>query len=200
MNTSINSVSFVITAIYTITFGNSVIQILEFNDVERIIALRQGTSLPIVLCSLICMTMTLRFFFGNNNYVDKIFSTPTPSIHRLYHFAIIAIQSLILLGSSYVIRNPVNFVIWICVLFVVELIWYLGCYLFIRGAISETDGKLNRLLALNEIANLGMVLGVVIPLFIFGLTNNYLIYLVTLIFIINSSIDIKVNLDNYMGD
>jgi hypothetical protein len=84
VNTSATSFAFVITAIYTYTFGNAIYQLLEFNEKTITIDMRGGTHLGIVACALMCMCMALRFFFGNNNYVDELYAKQQSAAARLY--------------------------------------------------------------------------------------------------------------------
>jgi hypothetical protein len=199
MSTSVNSISFVITAIYTGTFANSVYQLLQFNDKVADIQFRSDIDLPRLLCALICMVMTIRFFFGNNNYVDSIFATPQSATRRLYHFATIVGQSLILLGCSYLIRNPAKFDMWIAILFATEIAWYAGCLVFLRDAISDEIGRLLRPLAFNELANVLMALGAFLSTKVAFHDPNSATYGVAALFAMNRAIDLGVNLKAYMG-
>jgi len=145
------------------------------------------------------MIMALRFFFGNNNYIAGIFSKPSSTISRLYHFTVISGQSLILLGSSFLIRNPHKFALWIAGLFLSEVLWYIGCMIFFKEAISNEAGQLDRLLRVNEAANLAMTLAAGIAGSIKPLSPGTAIYIVTAVFICNSVVDLRVNLKKYMG-
>lgn len=199
MNTSVSSISFVITAIYTYTFGNSVYQIVGFNEKAQDIEMRAGTDSVIIICALICMIMALRFFFGNNNYVDEMFSKPSSAVSRLYHFAVVSGESLILLGSSFLVRNPHKFLLWIGILFIVEDVWYIGCLICFRGAVSGDDGTLNKPLLANELANLIMVLGAIAGYTVTSLSQQAIVYIVAALFVVNTAVDLKVNLKGYMG-
>jgi hypothetical protein len=199
MKTSVNSISFVITAIYTGTFASAVYQILAFDEKTISLGLRSGVDVPILLCASICMIMTLRFFFGNNNYVDEIFAKRQSALSRLYHFFVIVVESLILLGSSYLVRNPLEFITWISVLFAVEISWYVGCLSFFRHAISNGVGQLNRPLALNELANVVMASGALVARRTLYQNSDLAIYIVAILFAANTAVDLKVNLKSYMG-
>jgi hypothetical protein len=118
---------------------------------------------------------------------------------RLYHFAVIAIQSLVLLGSSYLIRNPHRFVVWLIALFALEVLWYVGCRFFIRSAVSDESGNVNRMLLRNEYANLGLVVASTISLVTLPDHSDLLAIAVGLFFAVNTAIDLQVNLASYMG-
>lgn len=199
MNTSASSISFVITAIYTYTFANAVSRVMEFNDRSVTIGFRDDTSLVSFLCVFICLTMALRFFFGNNNYVDKLYREQHSAVERMYHLVVIVIQSLILLGSSYLIRNPALFFTWIAALFLVELIWYTVCALFLRHAIHGQDGKFDRQLAANEGVNLLMVIGAGFTAWQWTTLQVEAAFIAGAAFGINTVVDGWVNFTSYMG-
>lgn len=145
--------------------------------------------------------MALRFFFGNNYYVDQLYREPHKAGERLYHLFVIVLQSLILLGSSYLIRNPTVFFLWIAVLFIVEVLWYAGCAIFFRHAIEQKDGALNRSLANNEVANLAMACGAVAAAGLWKAQSEEAAFFVAgLVFGVNTFVDAVVNLKNYMGE
>lgn len=200
MTAATTSIGFVITAIYTGTFANAVYQVLEFNETAITIQLRTTVTVSVLLCSAMCMIMAMRFFFGNNNFIEDLFTKPRSVGERVYHFLITTIQSLILLGSSYLIRNPPEFIKWLVLLFAVEVAWYVGCLVFARTSVRGKDGRLNLPLLANEIANLSMATGATIVLLSLGKYPNVSAYVVSALFVANTAVDLKVNLRAYMGD
>jgi hypothetical protein len=200
MNTSVSSISFVITAIYTGTFANALYQVLEFDEKAVHIQFRSEITTSALICVAICMIMALRFFFGNNNFIEGLFARKISSVRRLYHFSVTSIQSLILLGSSYLIRNTITFTKWLIVLFAFEVIWYVGCLLWDRAAISKPTGKLDMPLLKNEVANVMMAGGGCIALIAATGHPKVLISIVAILFGVNTVIDLRVNLKSYMGE
>lgn len=199
MNTSSTSFSFVITAIYTYTFANVIMRVLRFDEVYSSIALQDGINGYVVVSAAMCMIMTLRFFFGNNNYVDELYAKTTSAKSRLFHLATIVVQSLVLLASSFLIRNQADFFGWLSLLFLVELLWYLISFAFTRPSVSSESRRLNSSLLWNEIANLMMFAAALggaclAPNHPFAAT-----LLVAVVFSANTLIDARVNLDSYMG-
>jgi hypothetical protein len=199
VSTSVSSISFVITAIYTYTFANALLQILEFNAKAQNIQFRAGTNVETIVYALICMVMALRFFFGNNTYIDNIFSSPSSAVSRLYHFTVISLQSLILLGSSFLVVNPPKFALWIAALFFSELFWYLGCMLFLRKAILDDQGRLDKRLAKNEIANFVMAGAALAAFIITRVPQQALVYILAFVFVVNTIVDLQINMRKYMG-
>lgn len=167
-----------------------------FNEHTQDIQFRPGTNVVTVMCTLICVIMALRFFFGNNAYIEDVFSKPGSAISRLYHFTVVSIQSLILLGSSFLVKNPEKFILWLGILFFVEVLWYIGCLIFLRGAISNEARRLDRSLAVNELANLIMA---VVAVSVRHLPPETAVYISTAIFMGNTAVDLKINLKKYMG-
>lgn len=199
MGSAVTSISFVITAIYTGTFANAVYQLVTFDEAAVQLRFRDSLTLGNYLCALICMVMALRFFFGNNNYIDDLFTAKRTAGVRLYHFSVIAIQSLVLLGSSYLIRNPQVFSTWLIILFAIEVGWYIGCWAFVPEAVQERSGAVNRELLKNEFANGGLVLGALLVNWnLWGSPDSIAIAL-ALLFAINTTVDLHVNLRSYMG-
>lgn len=199
MNTSASSISFVITAIYTYTFANAVFRVLEFNEALAEIQVRAGTTWSFSMCMAVCLTMALRFFFGNNNYVDRLYVQTIAPGKRLYHLTVIVVQSLILLGSSYLIRNPARFFAWVAALFAVEVLWYVLSALFVRDAVTKTDGTVDKPLAVNEAANLAMALGAFTAAGLWSSNPRTAITVAATAFALNTIIDFRVNFRAYMG-
>ena len=194
------SINFVITLIYTVTFGNAVYQIVEYQETPAVLRMRPDITAGALVCAGMCMIMALRFFFGNNRFMEDIFANPHPAGQRLYHFLVTSLQSLVLLGSSYLIRNPPRFIRWLVLLFSVEVLWYLGCLLFIKSAVRDKQGAIASHLFVNEMANIVMAGGASMFLLAQGLPPNWLSFLVGFIFLGNTAIDLWANLSSYMGD
>lgn len=144
------------------------------------------------------MIMALRYFFGNNNFMDYVFSSSEGPLRRLYHFLVTVLQSLILLGSSYLVTNPYEFIRWLTVLFCVEIVWYGGCLLFSRSSISD-DFELDRKLMQNELANAGVAVTAVLGLVTLDSDPETLVWVVFAVFTLNTVVDLKHNLSSYMG-
>ena len=198
--TTTSSISFVITAIYTFTFGNAVYRVFDVDEVSSIIVFRDHITWVHMVFMVVCITMSLRFFFGNNSYVAHLFSISLSPWKRLFHLSIIIIQSLILLGSSHLIPNQTEFCRWIFWLFSIELVWYITCLLFLREATRDQEGKLNVSLLVNECANLVMAIMAVIATSLWLEYPTLMAVAFTAIFVLNTMIDLKVNLPAYMGE
>jgi len=195
--TSATSINFVITAIYTVTFANAIYQVIHVDN-GNAVEFRDGVSTTVLLCASMCMIMALRFFFGNNNFMDYVFSSSEGSLRRFYHFLVTVLQSLILLGSSYLVTNPYEFIRWLTVLFCVEIVWYGGCLLFSRSSISDEMG-LDRKLVKNELANGGVAVTSFLGLVTLESDPEALAWVVFAVFILNTAVDLKHNLSSYMG-
>ncbi len=79
-----SSLSFVITVIYTYTFGNAIYRVIEFDSATSTIQLVDGFTWVHGMEAVVCVTMALRFFFGNNSYIEHLFSSSIAPIYRLY--------------------------------------------------------------------------------------------------------------------
>lgn len=195
--TAASSINFVITAIYTVTFANAIYQVVHVDN-GTAVEFRGEVSTTVLLCTSMCMIMALRFFFGNNNFMDYVFSSPEGPVRRFYHFFVTVLQSLILLGSSYLVTNPYEFIRWLTVLFCVEIVWYGGCLLFSRSSISE-GVRIDRRLMQNELANTGVALTGFLGVVTLQSNPEALTWVVFVVFILNTAVDLKNNLGSYMG-
>lgn len=195
--TAASSINFVITAIYTVTFANAIYQVVHVEN-GAAVEFRDGVSTTVLLCTGMCMIMALRFFFGNNNFIDYVFSSSEGPLRRFYHFLVTVLQGLILLGSSYLVTNPTEFIRWLTVLFCVEVVWYGGCLLFSRSSISDGIG-LDRKLMQNELANAGVAVTAFLGLVTLESNPEALAWVVFAVFIVNTAVDLRHNLSSYMG-
>jgi hypothetical protein len=193
------SINFVITAVYTVTFANAIYQVAHIDKKYVVIGLRNGASTTSLLCAAMCMVMALRFFFGNNNFMEYVFSSPEGPLSRLYHFSVTAVQSLILLASSYLVTNPQEFLRWLAALFWLEVGWYFGCLALSRASITKPDQRLDRRLVVNEITNAGVGLVAIAALVTLNGHTAAMVWLVFAAFLLNTAVDMKHNLRGYMG-
>jgi hypothetical protein len=194
-----NSLAFVITAIYTFTFGNAGYRVLEFNESTIGIGFRQGITVENALYSLVCLTMALRFFFGNNSYVEHVFASPMGPRSRAYHVGIVILQSLVLMGSSHHVTSPVTFLTWMAILFSLEVLWYIGCVLFIRRAVQR-NGRLNMSLLAAEATNLALAAVATVAAVTSAERPATATFVFIIMFIVNTAVDLRVNFVAYMGE
>ena len=64
---SLTSSSFVINAMYTYTFGNTLFLMSVKEGTQSFAYKFVEISPPRILCGIMMLIMTLRYFFGNNN-------------------------------------------------------------------------------------------------------------------------------------
>ena len=194
-----NSVNFLISAIYTVSFGSAMLQIVHYDSDLVTIGFYQNISSAVIVCAAICVVLSLRFLFGNNNFMEQLFDSPSGTIVRLYHFVVTVGESLILLGSSFLVKKPYIFVKWIAVLFAIEVAWYIGCLLFVREATKTDAGRLDRRLLANEMANLALAVGFGGLLWTTVGHQQVLTWVACGLFVANTAVDFTNNMSKYMG-
>jgi hypothetical protein len=197
---SLNSISFVTSAVYTVTFANT-IYLMTVKDSSISFSLsNMSWSIDRVLCGIISLIMTLRFFFGNNQYISDVMSDKSklPWV-KFYHFIFIAVQSIILLICSYSIPNYISFINVITCLFSIEVIWYFLTMVVDKKGVLPDKKEDRKAFFYAEMTNLGFVVGVFLLSLFICKTNILWLWLVFLLFLINTIIDAKKNISVYMS-
>lgn len=199
---SISSISFVISAAYTFTFANAVFFMIAIDPTASFGAANIGYDYQRVICGIICMVMTLRFFFGNNQYIYEVMNSKRGAWKKFYQFSFIAIQSVILLVSSYFIRDTELFVWTMVLLFGVEVLWYLLTFLVDREGVWPTspekeNERIPFLVA--ELFNFGFFAGVLVLSWLTDDRSTFWLNWVFLLFAANTYHDLKKNMPYYMG-
>lgn len=192
------SINFVVSAIHTATFGNAIYQVVAFDSGHATLGLRTGSGFATLSCAAMAMILALRFFFGNNNFLDEIFRGSSSAGLRLYHFAVTVTQSLVLLGCSYLVRNPPSLVLWLAILFFVALLWYVGCIVVAPASVFDASGEFQQPLARNEAANVVLALGALVA----WSTLDQIVWQIVVVgslFLLNTLVDLHSNLKRYMG-
>jgi len=197
---SLNSISFVISAVYTVTFANTIYLMTVKDPMIPFSLENMQWDYNSVICGVISLIMTLRFFFGNNQYISDVMDSDvkTPWI-KFYHFMFIAIQSVVLLITSYSIPNKVDFISGITSIFIIELLWYIVTFFIDRKGVYPDDKKARNDLLIAEISNFGFIICVVVVTFFINTSSIWWLFLVFLAFIINTAIDLRKNMPIYMG-
>jgi hypothetical protein len=194
-----NSVNFLISAIYTVAFGNAVLQVISYDNTSISISISKGIDSSIIICASICVVLSLRFLFGNNNFMEHLFESKSGTLARLYHFLVTMGESVILLASAFLVKKPYIFIKWIAVLFAIEVAWYLGCLLFAKEATTNGDGRLDMGLLANEIANFVMAAGFAVALWSAAGNQQVMAWVACGLFVANTAVDFKNNMSKYMG-
>jgi hypothetical protein len=197
---SLTSISFVITATYTVTFGNT-IYLMTVSDGSAPFSLNNMQwSTEKVICGTIALIMTLRFFFGNNQYIADVMldQQRTPWV-KFYQFFFIAIQSVVLLLCSYTIPQSTLFVNGITALFSIEVCWYLLTMIIDKKGVLPDDPRERWAFFYAELWNLAFVASVLISNLIFEEKDVWWLCVIFLSFLINSAIDAKKNMKAYMS-
>lgn len=197
---SSGSITFVISAVYTVTFANSV-YLMTVNDSSAPFALtNMKFTIDKTLCGIISLIMTLRFFFGNNQYIHDVMEDKSKSPWiKFYHFIFIAIQSVVLLVCSYSINDYVAFIYGTCGLFAIEVFWYFLTMLVDRKGVLPDDKQACLSFFYAEMTNLLFVVSVlIVSLFVEKSTGTWL-WLAFVAFLINTIIDARKNISTYMS-
>ncbi|MCW6509834.1 hypothetical protein [Lichenifustis flavocetrariae] len=196
MATSASSSSFVINAVYTYTFANTLFEVFA-PDPDKGIHLRPDADLAACLFAIICSVMTFRYFFGNNKFLEDMFKSDKEPGVKLFHFLTIILQSVVLLAISYLVRRKDEFVDWLACLFAIEVFWYVLCMIFDRD-IVRTRGRLDRKFFISEMSNASMLLVTVITLVPIPKHTGYDFTLMFMMFALNCAVDAWANMRNYM--
>jgi len=197
---SINSISFVINAAYTFTFANAIFLITTDNPSAGFNVNTISFTLERSLCGIICLIMTLRFFFGNNQYIADVMADSTRTAwQKFYQFSFIAIQSIILLISSYSINDTIFFISSIAILFLVENLWYVLTYFVDSVGIKNDDGTIDQKFFLAQLINAVYWVGSFIILHYCSSNPTLALILVFVLFIANTVWDAKKNMPYYMS-
>lgn len=199
-NQSLNSISFVISAVYTVTFANTV-YLMTVNDPSQSFSLNNMVWMTDrIICGIISLVMTLRFFFGNNQFIsDIMLNTSKSPWLKFYHFCFIALQSMVLLICSYNVQDRVNFVYGIISLFGIELIWYILTFIVDKKSVWADKPEERIPFFYAQLSNLGFVIGVLLISTFFSHYNLIWLWVVFLLFLINTIIDLIKNMPTYMS-
>lgn len=196
---SLGSISFVISAAYTFTFANAIFFMVAIDPNKPFGIENIEFNLERLMCAVICMVMTLRYFFGNNQYIYDVMNSNKNPWVKFYHFLFIALQSVILLISSYFIPDTNIFIWTILILFGVELFWYLLTFIVDREGVWPNDQNKRIDFLIAETYNFVFFAGVIILTCVIDDSNLKLISLVFMLFLINTIYDLKKNMSSYMG-
>ena len=197
---STNSINFVISAAYTFTFANSLFFML-LADAEKPVSLENiDLTASKTAAGLICLTMSLRFFFGNNNYIYAVMIDPSRGPwQKFYQFWFIALQSVILLFASYVINQPRVFVATIILLFVVETVWYIMTFVVDPEGVKNNEGDLDMPFLRAQVTNFLFWAFSVLLYCNLRESADALMLGVLMIFALNTAYDAWKNMPGYMG-
>ncbi len=195
-----SSISFVINAIYTFTFGNTALLLLTNPGASGFSLETIDITVTSAVCGLIAMTITIRYFFGNNLFIADIFTDDSKGEYvRLFHFFTVAIQSVLLLFASYEVRNETRFFTFLAALFFLEFAWFSLCHLFDKRSVAETGN----FAPTRDWAYQGFGLLVVFLIAIFASTGSKIgtfeMLLVAGLFAVDTVFDMRSNLKGYMG-
>jgi hypothetical protein len=170
-------------------------------DAESSIALSNiGFTLPKVGCGLICLTMSLRFFFGNNNYIYGVMTDNNRMPwQKFYQFSFIALQSIILLFSSYLIGQTRPFIQTIIALFMVETLWYGLTFLLDSKGVRNQKGNVDKEFFIAQLTNALFWLLSIILYWYESEREKVLVLGVLFLFSLNTAYDAWKNMPQYMG-
>ena len=195
-----SSISFVINAIYTFTFGNTALIVLADPNSGgfslEAIALDGETA----ICGLVALTLTIRYFFGNNVFISEVFADSSKNEYvRLFHFGTVAAQSVMLLVASFEVRDAEQFFLIVASLFLLEAMWFVVCH-FIDG--DSVAGK-NRIAPLEDwiFQSFGVALAA-ITIWFYTSSSNFNgteIAIIAFLFACDTLEDLRENLKGYMG-
>lgn len=192
--------SFVLNAVYTFTFANSIFILSSNNPGAGFNPSNIGFSFERTLCGIICLIMTLRFFFGNNQYIaDVMADNDRGAWQKFYQFSFIALQSVILLITSYLIRDTRVFVLSMTILFIVETVWYIVTVFVDRDGILNKKKQFDWSFFYAQLTNAAYWIGSLILLKTIPNNDIFLIILIFVIFFFNTVWDAKKNMAYYMG-
>ena len=192
--------TFVITAAYTVTFANA-IYLMTVNNPDATFALtNMSFALERVLCGIVALIMTLRFFFGNNQYLADIMGDPQrgPWV-KFYHFFFIALQSVVLIICSYSIRDSKVFVYGIGGLFALEIAWYFLTMVVDKEGVLPADLVARRQFFIAQMTNLGFIIGIAVASCLMGAGSLTWLIVVFVLFLANTAYDVTKNIGAYMG-
>ena len=196
----IDSIVFVINAIYTFTFANSCFLLLQDPSLGSFSLANVKLNFEAVTCGLILITLTSRYFFGNNIFINDVFGDQKKNaLVRLFHFSTVALQGAILLLASFEVRHTENFLLMVSALFFLEFFWFTACHWLDADCVSQASKRENYL-------SWGFQLyGVIIALILIYVSNqgiaisSWHITLVFFLFTVETVVDFRENLSKYMG-
>lgn len=196
---ALRSMWFLITTIYTGTFANIVYLMLVEDTSQRFSFSNMAFSIEPIICGTIAVILTLRFFFGNNEYLENVMMDPEKSPWvRFYHFSFIGIQGLILLITSFSIRNTSIFIYGIIGLFILELLWYLITMIVDTEGVLPEDQEALWGFFRAEMTNLGFVVGVGILTLLMEPGQFGWLFSIFILFLGNTAYDVSQNMEIYM--
>lgn len=134
-----SSISFVINAIYTFTFGNTALIVLADPTSGNFSLESIALDVEAAVCGLVALTLTVRYFFGNNVFIAEVFTDSSKNEYaRLFHFITVATQSVMLLVASFEVRDTEQFFLIVASLFVLEAIWFAVCHLVDKPSVADS--------------------------------------------------------------
>lgn len=195
-----DSIGFVISACYTYTFANSIFFMITSPGSESFSLDNIEFSWARTICGVMCLVMAMRFFFGNNQYISDVMNDAHKSPWRkFYQFAFIALQSAVLLISSYFIPNTEAFIAVIAGLFFIEILWYALSILVDPSSVLLENEQDRRAFLIAEMVNGGFLVGVCVVWWLVPAPVETKLLLVFVMFAINTVHDAMKNMPNYMG-
>lgn len=195
-----SSINFVISAVYTVTFANTIYLMTVDNPEKPFSLINISWNLERVMCGIMALIMTLRYFFGNNQFIaDVLQDKHRTAWQKFYHFFFIALQSIILLICSYTIRLYIDFIIGITWLFAIEVMWYFLTMLFDKNCVlpQKKDERIAFFFA--EMSNLAFVAGLLLFPLIYCERDIIWLMFAFFLFLANTFIDVKKNINSYMS-
>lgn len=202
---SIASTSFVISAVYTFTFANSVFFGIAEDPTKSFSPTNVSFVFQHIVCGLMCIILTLRCFFGNNNYIYNVLKKDELNHWvKFYHFSFIAIQSVILLISSYYVQTPFQYAASLVLFFAFELLWYLLTFAVHRDGVWMADPIERREMAVAQFYNAVLAGGIIFVSWSLdvwsdqAVTGTWLFWVIVL-FAANTAYDAYKNMPGYMG-
>ena len=197
---SITAILFVINAAYYYTFLNAAIYAIT-KDISKPLSIDNVELVaPKLACGVICLIMTLRFFLGNTKYIADIMKNPAKKAWiKFYHFIVIWAESFILLISSYFIPSRGIFVAITTGLFLAEVVWYALTGVIDSDSVTEEEQIGRPAFFLAQMTNGIFIFGVVLSYLALGVDSPWWIYVVSILFLLNTAFDLHKNIHSYMG-
>ena len=147
------------------------------------------------------LIMTLRYFFGNNSFLTKVMDEDNGKgpWSRLYQFASILTESLLLLATSYLVPYSTRFVYAFTTLMGIEVVWYLCTRVVDKKSVVLEDPAANRAFLVAEMTNAAFVAGVVLLSAVSCSRGVAWLSGVLVLFIANTAYDAYINMPSYMS-
>jgi hypothetical protein len=196
---ALTSSSFVINAMYTYTFGNTLFLMSVKEGTQSFAYKYVEISAPRIICGSMMLVMTLRYFFGNNSFLTKVLndSAKKPWV-RFYHFICILLESLLLLATSYFVPYSTKFVYSLTALIAVEVFWYVFTRAVDRDSVVLADTSAHRAFFWNEMTNAGFVASVAIVSAVSCTKGLAWLIAILIMFLANTAYDVYNNMPSYM--